>query len=413
MCFQSWRSPQCLVCPPLLGPQLTLAASSLPCGSGISSASPLGPWVTQICRGISEHQRKELHPKASAHPSASLSQVSPGRGFVGGFRLNIAATFAAWSDTEKPQGIPTISFMYRMLLLIQGQSCYFATEGVINVLRLILLKPNQYWEVYCVGLVLNNNYCNISNNMSNYIMIKKGKLLNRDLSSSREIPKCFNDWSTQNIIWLQRMSVPKEGKNRTSGPSLHTTGSEQSHCCQLSCEHQTAATLQWSGTIVLLGGNDEVITENTFLGTATGMGASVHHCTAGLVGASLLRRQRPELPSASSCPLRDLTRGCWRRTLQQESQDHWIPVWFGLEGSLKLIQIQPLPNRTIPWSYDISVSVIAKAKPQSPQTQFNIPSMHPGALICPQLKKHHHLHPQTPSSCSSLLSSQKEEGRAH
>lgn len=97
------------------------------------------------------------------------------------------------NGTEEPQGIPTIGFVYRMLLLIQGQSYCFATDGVINVLRSILLKLNQYWEVYCMGLVLyNNSYCNISNNMSNH-MIKKAKLLNRDLSSSRGVPKCFSD----------------------------------------------------------------------------------------------------------------------------------------------------------------------------------------------------------------------------
>lgn len=67
---------------------------------------------------------------------------------------------------------------------------------------------------------------------------------------------------------------------------------------------------------------------------------------------------------------------------------------------------------------DVAVSVITGDKPRSPQIQFDIlscPSMYLRAHTCPsdhQHEKHSLLHPQPPSSCISLLSSQKEEGRA-
>jgi len=68
-------------------------------------------------------------------------------------------------------------------------------------------------------------------------MIKKAKLFNRNLPSSRETLKCFKDWLTRNTVCLQSMPAHKKGKSRTFGPHRRTAASEQSRCCHLSREH--------------------------------------------------------------------------------------------------------------------------------------------------------------------------------
>lgn len=64
----------------------------------ISSASPLN---ANLQRHVRVPKEGAAHPKPSASPSASLGGVSPERGFVRGFGLNVSTTFAARrNDTE-------------------------------------------------------------------------------------------------------------------------------------------------------------------------------------------------------------------------------------------------------------------------------------------------------------------------